>query len=507
MWNNEPLNLLGQWLRYEGPVSTDRICAVFGVTAFEAENAVSGLVEVDEVIRDISVEDSSVPSRSLICDRENLELLLRLSRKKERPLIKERPSSLLVPFLALRHGLCHGEDQKSGGQTDFNKNLYGWMSPAKLWETEILCARNSSYNSEKIDNEIREGQLLWYGNGREKIGFCRPEDLDLCLENQTYKKDESSSSMARLVSSSFFNRPRDFWEVKNELGVNSRSCVEALWDEVWQGSLTADCLAPVRKGIEYGFIPKEIENISGSEPANPFGGRQRRIPSALKNRWKAGAPVLGNWFSLLSDEQYASAPLEQDADSRDRVRLLLRRYGILCRPLLEHEAPVFSWSKLLPAMRRMELAGELVTGRFFSNINSLQFASPSIAAELEHAENYTDFYWMNAVDPASPAGLEIENLGYPLCARSANNRLYYKGANLICISAKNSKELQIFIKTGDPDIMNLIAMLKIPRTRAVLPETKILVEKINGQQAAQSEYGECFKTQGFVSDRGKLILW
>jgi ATP-dependent Lhr-like helicase len=514
VWNNEPLSLLGQWLRYEGPVPTDRICAVFGVTCGEAENAIAGLVEVDEVICGVSVEDSPVPSDSLICDRENLDLLLRLSRKKERPLVKERPSSLLVPFLAARQGLCHDSDISLNRHTDFKKNLYGWTAPAKLWETEILCARNSLYNSEKLNGEIREGRLLWYGNGKERIGFCPPEDLDLCLEYQPCKKDETSKdmqkdkplNMAQLVSSSFFNRLRDFWEIKNELGVNNRSCAEALWNEVWKSNLTADCLDPVRKGIEFGFIPKEIENIQSGEPSLPFG-RQRRIPSALKNQWKTGAPVLGNWFSLLTEEQYASDPLEEDAINRDRVRLLLGRYGILCRPLLEHETPVFSWSKLLPAMRRMELAGELVTGRFFAGINSLQFASPSIASELEQAESNNNFFWMNAIDPASPAGLEIEDLGHPLCARSANNRLYYKGANLICISSKNSKELQILIKAGDPDILNLIAMLKIPRTRNITPENKILVEKINGQQAAQSEYGECFKSVGFVSDRGRLILW
>jgi len=43
-WNNEPLGLLGQWLRYEGPVSIEQICAIFGVTADEAEDAVAALV-------------------------------------------------------------------------------------------------------------------------------------------------------------------------------------------------------------------------------------------------------------------------------------------------------------------------------------------------------------------------------------------------------------------------------------------------------------------------------
>jgi ATP-dependent Lhr-like helicase len=517
-WQTEPLGLLGQWLRYEGPVSIERICAVFGVSAGKAEDAVSALVEIEEAVNDVQItQDAPPPHTPLICDRENLEMLLRLSRKKERPVIKERPVSTLVPFLALRQGLTHNTGADSAA---FRKNLYMWVASAKLWETEILCARNSFYDPEKLNRELREGRIVWYGAGKERIGFCRPEDLDLVLEPQ---KGGQGEGMARLLASPFLNRPRDFWEIKNELAIDSRACAETLWREVWQGALTADSFDPVRRGVEYGFVPKEIDIPQATEPIRPFG-RQPRIPSALKNRWRSGAPVHGNWFSLLMEEDFAGIsgagisnagisgaggndPITEDALNRERIRLLLDRWGVLCRPLLEHEAPVFSWSKLLPAMRRMELAGELTAGRFFAGINSLQFASPSIAVELEQAESFGGVYWMNAQDPASPAGLEIKGLEYPLCARSANNRLYYRDASLIAISAKNGKELQIFIEANDADMAQLIALLKIPRTRAVLPEKKLTVEKTNGQEAAKSDYAACFKEHGFESDRGRLFCW
>ncbi|MCL2243566.1 MAG: DEAD/DEAH box helicase [Treponema sp.] len=519
-WNDEPLSILGQWLRYEGPVSVERICGVFGVNAAEAEDAVCALVEVEEAVRDVVVSKDAAKDSlqlsslspllsALVCDRDNLEMLLRLSRKKERPVIKERPASLLIPFLALRQGLG-----KNGNET-FKRNLYAWTAPAKLWETEILCARNSSYDPEKINREIREGKLVWYGSkgGKERIGFCRPEDLDLAY---ICEKGETDSIMEKLLTSSFFDRPRDFWEIKNELSsvsggvahnIDSRSCAEAIWREVWQGRLTSDSLDPVRKGIESGFIPKEIDIPQKQETTHPFG-RRPRIPGALKNRWKSGAPVSGSWFSLVMDEKNAAFdPIEEDILNRDRVRLLLDRWGVLCRPLLEHEDAPFTWSSLLPAMRRMELAGELTAGRFFAGINSLQFASQSIAAELEQAENFSGIYWMNASDPASPAGLDVEGLGYTLCARSSNNRIYFKGAELIALSCKNCKELQIFTGADDPDMEQLTSLFKIPRTRTVLPENKLIVETINGQTAAQSGYAECFKNAGFVSDRGKLIFW
>ena len=522
-WLSEPLSLLGQWLRYEGTVSIERISAVFGTTKTETEDAVNALAEVDEVIRDVvvsaKVSDSSQP---LICDRENLEMLLRLSRKKERPEIKERPASILVPFLAIRQGLAGNSANQA--ENSFRKNLHAWTAPAKLWETEILCARNSSYDPEILNREIHKGTLVWYGSGKEKIGFCRPEDLELVYAARESATEASSirvkrqssprAALEQLIASHFFDRPRDFWEIKNEINLSLGSCVEELWREVWNGTITSDSFDPVRRGVEYGFIPKEKDMqllaakfpAQSTENALPFG-RQPRIPSALKNRWKGGAPVHGRWFSLLMEEQETTDPLEEDSLNRERVRLLLSRWGVLCRPLLEHEGGALSWSKLLPAMRRMELAGELVTGRFFAGVNSLQFASPSIAAELEQAESFSGMYWMNAADPASIAGLEINGLGYSLCARSVSNRLYYRGADLIAVSVKSGKELQIFIKADDPDIAELLALLKIPRARNILPENKIVLEKINGQAAAHSGYAECFISCGFVSDRGKLICW
>jgi ATP-dependent Lhr-like helicase len=548
-WRQDPLPLLGPWLRYEGLVSLSRVAEVFGLCLAEAEDAVNDLAEVDEVICDVRLAGAVSP---FICDSRNLEMLLRLSRRKQRPEINERPAALLVPFLALRQGLLavrngrrvpHAETQstqREEGKEQSNeaaiKKLNACCAPVKLWETEFFTARCASYSPEIINSEINEGRLVWYGAGKEKIGFCRPDDLELVNVNTVHKPRQKinseaevmspGESLARLIDNGFFDRPRDFWEIKDAVNTNARQnitskeCADALWREAWQGRLSSDSFEPLRRGIQFGFTIKNTETVEQPSQSSLGSPRMPRIPRSLRDRWRDGAPVSGRWFSIVLAEttventaqgEWLDDSLDEEGQNRDRVRLLLARWGILCRPLMEKvsksDSSPFTWSGLLPTMRRMELSGELVAGRFFAGINSLQFALPSIARELESAEAVDGIYWMNAADPASPAGLDIEGLDPRLPDRQQSSRVYFRGSQLIAVSNRNGKGLHIYIAADDPDIPALIELIKIPRARKFLPDNKIVVDTINNKTAGQSEYAHIFQDCGFVSDRGGLCLW
>jgi ATP-dependent Lhr-like helicase len=157
-------------------------------------------------------------------------------------------------------------------------------------------------------------------------------------------------------------------------------------------------------------------------------------------------------------------------------------------------------------MRRMELAGELYSGRFFAGINSLQFAAPGIERELEAAEDERGLYRMNACDPASPAALELEGLPFPLPFRLPGSRLCFRGRSPVYVSTKNGREIEFFFPPEDPGAGPIMDLL-IPPRKPALSSRKTVIEKINGVSASRSPYGEILKTLGFVPDRDKLILW
>jgi ATP-dependent Lhr-like helicase len=522
-------NCLGQWLRYQGPIPISKIANVFGLSTAEAGELILLFSEPEQetLISDVTVEDAG---HNLVCDRENLEMLLRLSRRKRRPETKEKPAALLVPFLARRQGLLSGTPQADSGRPW--EHLAGIAAPAKLWEAEFFPCRLSAYSGELFDREIREGRLLWYGAGKEKAAFCRPEDLDLVLP--PLNSEKSGAPFSNRLPPDFFDVPRSFWEIKDALiqrqkttgeapETNINSTIEELWDEVWRGNLSADSWEPIRRAVESGFNQTEHSELQAEgRPSSAMSDKERRafrVPHAIRARWKSGTPVRGLWFSLAPDSSPGENQfnkiglLEEEELNRERVRLLLDRWGILTRPLLEREAPALSWARLLPAIRRMELAGELVTGRFFGGIASLQFASPRIASELEDAEAERGIYWMNAADPASPAGLAVQDImpgverGAPAIRRIASSRLCFRGAELLAVSNRSCQELEIYISPDDSGIMEALEFLKVSRTRKVHKENKITIERINGASAASSAYSEVLAAHGFVKDRGRMVLW
>ncbi len=480
----DPLSLLGEWLRYEGPLGAERVSEAFGVPVSRAEEALRALVESGAAADGVRLS-SGEAGDNLYCDASNLELLLRRTRRAARPEAEERPASDLAPFLAGIQGL--------GGSGEFKPwaNLLGWAAPVRLWETEILPARVPGYRPERLDSAFADGLCLWFGAGKEAVGLCPPEDLDLALP-------ERSAGSALLGEGLL-----DFWGIRDASGLPARECVRALWAEAWKGLVSSDSWDSLRSGLAAGFGRISEEDAPPGEPA--AFGKRTRIPRAIRERWRGGPPVRGRWFSLAAEGDLD--PLDREELDRERVRVLGRRWGVLGRPLLERELPAFSWGRLLPAMRRMELAGELLAGRFFSGLGGLQFLTPEAYERFRNPGTPGGVVWMNACDPASLAGVNVEGLADPLPPRAAGNRLCYKGGRLEAAALRNGRELRVAGEAEDPELREILGFLAVPRTRAVNPERKVTVETVNGESAARSPYAAALKELGFESDRGRMVLW
>ena len=137
------------------------------------------------------------------------------------------------------------------------------------------------------------------------------------------------------------------------------------------------------------------------------------------------------------------------------ARVLLRRYGVVFRKLLEHETGLPPWRDLLYVYRRMEARGELRGGRFVQGFAGEQFALPEAMQTLRRIRKAAKEGELVAIAATDPLNLTGSITAGDRVARQANNRILYRDGVPIATSvageihylASIAPEVQWEIKT------------------------------------------------------------
>jgi ATP-dependent Lhr-like helicase len=502
----EPAAFIAEWLRREGPVAPERLRALFGLGEDELSALLDGLGDEGVVVVD---EFRKEGGGTEVIDAENLEILLRLARKAARPELSARPAGDLFRLVARLQRLDPRGPAASAPPAMPAANalpdiaavleaLAGCCLPVGLWEGEVLGCRLSPYDPRSLDYELASGRRLWFGSGREQVAFCGAEELELF----------GSGAASALVPED--RATCDFWSIKSSLGKDSKATALALWAEAWKGSLSSASFEPLRLGMRnrFGHDLPELETGGGAGELRDNATRERRIPRALRERWRGGAPVSGEWFSLGLPPAESDA-LDQEELSSARVRILLRRYGVLSRDILERELPPLRWGAIFPALRRMELSGELLYGRFFEGLDGPQFMSPEAFELFKGLDGLPPPapLWLNALDPAA-AALALASgpgaAGPRFPARIAANRLGVAGGRLVAVLSRSGASLET---ADDLDEAGASALFgRLPDLRARIGQ-KIRIAAIDGGPATASRWTPFLAGAGFEPDRGSLVLW
>jgi ATP-dependent Lhr-like helicase len=258
--------------------------------------------------------------------------------------------------------------------------------------------------------------------------------------------------------------------------------------------VTSDSFRTLRKGVMTGFSAQTFSD-------------EARLTSRRSgfNRWKISRPLEGHWLRIDPLPQERDL-LENEELVKDRIRQLLKRYGVLFRDILVNELPPLQWRGVFRSLRLMELSGEVLSGYFFDGLSGPQFISHEAFRMLQEPLPKDVVFWINASDPASPCGLGLTALsGLP--SRIASTYLVYRGDRMVMISKRSGKHLDIMAQPGDEHLAEYFALFKDLLTREFNPLQKITVETINGEPALKSPYAESLRKFGFRSARNVLELW
>ncbi|MFB3103414.1 MAG: hypothetical protein ACE1ZA_00685, partial [Pseudomonadales bacterium] len=398
----------------------------------------------------------------LYCDAANYEALLRFQRARQRPEVTARPVTELPVFLMAWQGFARTLDDQT--MIEALEQLRGYAAPVSTWLDDLLAARFSEFADYHLDQAFTQQQLCWLGVASQQITIGYPEDLELMrvlkapAELATYFADP--------------NARYGFFQIADLTDEGLVAFSERWWQSVWRGELSADSLAPIRQG--------QARKFSLSEPARTThraSHRERRRARTLAQGWS------GNWSLNTVAEDVPDALTELE-DNKERARLLLDRYGFVCREFANREGGTMRWRNLFKALRIMELSGEVVTGYFFSELSGPQFITPRALNHFQQNKTPNDYLWMSALDPASPCGMSLPWEALPQ-RRAQNYLAFYKG-ELALIVENSGKRLTFLLPADHPELDGLCALL-VHLTRRL---RRLNVETINGQPARQSSYLE-----------------
>jgi ATP-dependent Lhr-like helicase len=485
--------LIADYLRSHAAVSAGQLAATLGLGAEELPPLLDELLETESIVAGQLIEGQS---ERFFCDAENAERLLRLHRATRRAAAEQalhpRPTEDLPHFLLEWQGL----GRQTGGLEPLQGSLdrlFGFPLSAELWEEAVLPSRLDPYYPSWLDTLFQSYGLMWFGCGKEKISFAFPSDQELFLNKaETVLADGSSPESLVLLRLKEADRGLGFFDLATSTGLGTAALAHLLWDLAWQGRVATDSHETIRRGVLSGF--------SAEEPG-PSGGAGR----AGFRRWERSRPSAGNWRALQGRQD--RSPVANAELEKERARMVLNRYGVVFRELLEHELPPLRWAKVFRALRLLELSGEIISGHFFQGVPGIQFATHAAIRRLAEPLPGERIYVVNACDPASVCGLGLDALSPQLPRRVSSNWMVFRGRQLVLVLQKGGKDLTILAESDDAVLESALAIYRFFLGREFSPISCVAVETVNGVAANASPFAPALRTVGFGHDYRGMSLW
>jgi ATP-dependent Lhr-like helicase len=335
------------------------------------------------------------------CDRRLLARIHRVTIDRLRTEIQPVSVQDFYRFLFAWQRADH-ESRVEGldGLQSVLEQLDGYDLPLAAWESAVLPARVSDYDPEWLDRLCFSGRVSWgrlstaqNSNARvsgplrtSPIALYQREDLQdwLILAHANPAIDLSATNRA-LFDAMQSGGALFFTELVRRSGLLPSQVEDALSQLAGLGLVTSDSfdglralLVPSNKRPTFGrkiTTGRRRANLASIE----FAGRWSLLRTQLgANGDSAGRFAHDTANSAENSGRYNSV---NGAGPRDTAiekfgRVLLRRYGIIFRRLLERESLPVGWYELGRVYRRWEARGEIRGGYFVGGISGEQFALP-----------------------------------------------------------------------------------------------------------------------------------
>jgi ATP-dependent Lhr-like helicase len=293
------------------------------------------------------------------------------------------------------------------------EQLEGFEVPAAAWEADVLPARMHEYDPNWLDSLCLSGRALWARLESPKsttAGPVRATPIGLITRKQWPLLQTLTSQSADSLQLS-----HSAIAIREYLQTHGAS----FFDEIASGShlLAAQAEDGLAELVAAGLVTSD--SFSGLRALLIPQDKKRRMAARGRRIALFGLEDAGRWSLIRrSASQLDSAAVEQIA------WLLLRRYGVLFRRLLEREADWLPpWHVLLRALRRLEAQGHIRGGRFVAGLPGEQYALPDAVTALRAIRKRPLNEQLISLSAADPLNLVGTLLPGPRVPALAGNRI------------------------------------------------------------------------------------
>ncbi len=382
------------------------------------------------------------------CDRRLLARIHRLTIDRLRAEIQPVSAQDFYRFLFAwqRADREHRVEGPEGLQSVLEQ-LDGCELPLAAWESAVLAARVIDYDPEWLDRICFSGRIGWgrlsapqNPNGRASaplrtspIALYQRENLRHWLVlTQTNSSMELSVAGRTLFDTLAHGGALFFTELVRRSGLLPSQVEEALSQLAAFGLVTSDSF----DGLRALLVP------SNKRPT--FG---RNVGKRGRKTNLASIEFAGRWSLLRNDVPPLPSGNGAEDSAREATiekfaRVLLHRYGVVFRRLLERESFPVTWYELGRIYRRWEARGEIRGGYFVGGIGGEQFALPEAIGLLRSIRKTSPNGELIALSAADPLNLQgVLTPGPRIAALTANRVLFSNGLPVAALEAGNVRKL------------------------------------------------------------------
>jgi ATP-dependent Lhr-like helicase len=322
----------------------------------------------------------------------------------------------------------------------------GCELPLAAWESAVLPARVTDYDPEWLDRLCFTGRVAWgrlstpqNSNARASAPlrtspialYLRENLADWLALTQPNSVSELSVTSQAVFEALQTGGALFFSELVDRSALLPSQVEEALSQLAALGLVTSDSF----DGLRALLVP------SNKRPT--FG---RHLTKRRRSTNLASIEFAGRW-SLLPRSGIVAAAMGAPNGAGPRetamekfARVLLRRYGIVFRRLLERESFPVTWYELGRIYRRCEARGEIRGGYFVGGVSGEQFALPEAVGLLRSIRKSSSTGAMITLSAADPLNLQgILTPGAKIPAFTANRIVFRDG---LPIAALESREIR-----------------------------------------------------------------